>query len=83
MEYQNPTGKAKPYNQYQVKKLLTLFNKLQANSLIKIFQDSSFQSVVISPEVTFEKSKPNAWMSHLWIAEELFCHVSSFMLTNL
>ncbi len=55
LKYQNNYCLPKYYF-YQLKKLLIFFDELQENSLIKIFSDKQYRSLVTIPEVNLEKS---------------------------
>lgn len=50
--------------------MLDFFNELQINSLIKIFSDTQYRSLVTIPDVKLEKGKKNTWFANVWIADE-------------
>lgn len=70
-------------NDYQMKKLLIFFHKVQKNSLIQIFTDSYFRSLMTIPQVKLEKSKQRKdWIMKVCIAEELFDYLHLFVLPH-
>jgi hypothetical protein len=81
LEYQS--SKKDSISDYQVQQARQFFVKLQQNSLIRIFPDSEFRSLVSIPKLKFEKSNKNAWIIKIWMAEELFFYLSPFLLPNL
>jgi hypothetical protein len=70
-------------NYYQLRKLVTFFDELQTNSLIKFFSDTKYRSLVTIPEVKLEKEKQNTWVANVWIAEELFYYAHPFLFPDL
>jgi len=63
--------------------LLDFFDELQINSLIKIFSDTQYRSLVTIPEVKLEKGKQNTWVANVWIADEFFYYAHPFLLPDL
>jgi hypothetical protein len=63
--------------------LIKFFDELQTNSLIKVFSDTQYRSLVTIPEVKLEKDKQNSWIAKVWIAEDLFYYAHPFILPDL
>jgi hypothetical protein len=63
--------------------MVLFFDELQYNSLIKFFNDSYYRSLVTIPEVKLTKTKKNAWVAEVWIAEELFYYAHPFLFPDL
>lgn len=80
LKYHNPNLNSTSH--YQVKKFIYFFEKLQENSLLRIFSDSGFRSLMTIPEVELEKTKNSIWIVKVWIAEELFYYAHPFILPN-
>ena len=68
---------------YQLKKLIEFFDELRTNSLIKVFNNQKYRSLVIIPEVNIQKGKQSFWTVEVWIADELFYYAHPFVLPDL
>lgn len=52
-------------NYYQLKKVLLFFEQLQKNSLVKIFSDTNYRSLVTIPEVNLRKDEQKFWVAEV------------------
>ena len=81
LEFQNPT--IKPNNHYQLEKIKKFFKKLQKGAFLTFFSDTSFQSLVVMPQVKLEKcSKQKCWIGKVCLVEELFYYEYPFCLPD-
>lgn len=81
LEFQDPTVKSTNY--YQLKKTKEFFQQIQTGAFITSFSDTSFQSLVLIPQVNFEKCpKQKCWIGGVYVVEELFYYNYPFSLPN-
>jgi hypothetical protein len=82
LEFQDPS--VKPTNQYRLKNIKEFFHQLQAGLYVTSFSDARFQSLVIVPQVKFEKCPTqNFLIAKVWLVEELFYYNYPFYLPNI
>lgn len=68
---------------YQLKKLIEFFDELRTNSLIKVFNNQKYRSLVIIPEVNIQKGKQSFWTVEVGTADELFYYAHLLILPDL
>jgi len=73
----------KPINRYRLGKIKEFFQQLQAGLYVNSFSDARFQSLVIVPQIQFEKCpKQKFLIAKVWLVEELFYYNYPYYLTN-
>lgn len=81
LEFQDPNTKLSNY--YQLNKLKEFFSQLQAGLYVTSFSDTYYQSLVIVPQVQFEKCPDRKLLLvKVWLVEELFYHNYPFYFPN-
>lgn len=66
-------SEVKSITHYQLGKIKDFFEKLQTGLFVTSFSDQYFQSLVVLPQVPFEKdSKLKCWIGKVWVVEKLF-----------
>lgn len=83
LEFQDPS--VKPNNRYRLRKIKEFFQQLQAGLYVTSFSDTRFQSLVIVPQVKFEKCpKQKFLIGKVWLVlvEELFFYNYPFYIAN-
>jgi len=81
LKFQDPS--VKPTNYYRLGKNKEFFQQLQSGLYVTSFVDHSFQSLVIVPQVRFEKCpKEKCLITKVWLVEELFYYDYPFYLPN-
>jgi hypothetical protein len=78
-KFQDPSVQSE--SQYQSRKIKEFFQQLQAGLYATSFSDHEFQSLVIIPQIKFEKCSKH-WIGKVWLVEELFFYKYPFYLPN-
>jgi hypothetical protein len=82
LQFQDPSVKST--NRYRLGKIKEFFQQFQAGLHVTSFSDSRFQSLVLVPQVQFEKcSKQKFLIAKVWLVEELFYYNYPFYLPNI
>ena len=82
LEYQDSS--IKPTNRYRLKKIKEFFQQLQSGLHVASFTDSRFQSLVLIPQVQFEKCpKQKFLIGKIWLVEDLFHYKYPFRIPDL
>ena len=82
LEFQDPS--VKRTNRYRLRKIKEFFQQLQTRLHVTSFSDSRFQSLVLVPQIQFEKcSKQKFLIAKVWLVEELFYYNYPFYLPNI
>jgi len=70
-------------NQYQLGKLKEFFQKLQTGLYVAPFNDDNFQSLVVIPQVKFERCPREKYlMANVRVVEDLFYYQHPFILPD-
>jgi len=81
INYQDPTTSLT--NRYQLQKTKDFFRQLQTGVLITSFSNTSYQSLIGIPRVTFERSSKHKYLiRNVWFVDALFRYQYPFHLPN-
>ena len=82
IKYQNPIISST--NRYQLQKTKSFIQQLQTGVLITSFTDTTFQSLIAIPRVTFERSPKQKYLiGNVWLVDDLFHYEYPFYLPNI
>jgi len=82
IKYQNPIISST--NRYQLQKTKSFLQQLQTGVLITSITDTTFQSLIAIPRVTFEKSPKQKYLiGNVWLVDDLFHYEYPFYLPNI
>ena len=82
IKYQNPIISST--NRYQLQKTKSFLQQLQTGVLITSFTDTTFQSLIAIPRVTFERSPKQKYLiGNVWLVDDLFHYEYPFYLPNI
>jgi hypothetical protein len=81
LQFQDPNIKST--NQYQLRKIKEFFKSLQTGVHVTSFNSQYFQSLVLVPQVKFEKCpKQKFLIAKIWLVDDLFTYNYPFYLPN-
>lgn len=81
LQFQDPNIKST--NQYRLRKIKEFFKSLQTGVHVTSFDSQYFQSLIIVPQVKFEKcSKQKFLIAKVWLMNDLFTYNYPFYLPN-